>query len=169
MQQWPLDIQYLRKVIAMLLSITLPVALPPDTETMTIVSADRKALGGSMVISTGTCISVVLLGAPSVPSSPVLETCPKLNVKAAGKRGADFFFLNTHTHTTGILPTTGWVEDSVVCHTYHRQPDTQKEHSSFLVRPVWMLTPCLKGVSFGCLDPDLDYWWHGRVVYGNML
>ena len=70
----------------LLQSINLPVALPPDTETMTIISANRMAVGGSMVITTGTCISSVLVSGPSLPSSPVLETDPKLTVTTAGKR-----------------------------------------------------------------------------------
>ena len=60
--------------------------MPPDTETMTTVSVGRRTEGGSMARSTGTSISSVFVSGPSLPSSPFLETCPKLNVKAAGKR-----------------------------------------------------------------------------------
>ena len=57
--------------------IDLRVALPPVTETVMTVSADRRTVGGSMLIITGTAISSV--PEPSVASSPVRETCPKLN------------------------------------------------------------------------------------------
>ena len=56
---------------------SLPVALPPDTERVTMVSADSRELGGMMLITTGTATSSV--GEPSVASSPVPDTCPKLN------------------------------------------------------------------------------------------
>ena len=68
----------------LLQSINLPVALPPVTKTMTIVSVGRRALRGSMVIITGTATSSVV--EPFVASSPVLETCPNLNWKAAEKQ-----------------------------------------------------------------------------------
>ena len=57
----------------------LPVALPPDTEKMMTVSADRRTVGGLMLTTTGTAI-------PSVASPPIRETGPKLNwnVCAAG-------------------------------------------------------------------------------------
>ena len=42
-----------------------------------IILADRKADEGLMLITTGTAISNV--PGPSVASSPVRETCPKLN------------------------------------------------------------------------------------------
>ena len=73
--------------------IDLRVALPPVTETVMIVSADRRALGGSMLNTTGTAISSA--PEPSVASSPVRETCPKLNwnVCAAGNQYTTFIAL----------------------------------------------------------------------------
>ena len=48
-------------------AVDLPVALPPDTETVTIVSVGRRAVGGMMSATTGTAISSVV--EPSVASS----------------------------------------------------------------------------------------------------
>ena len=65
--------------------------MPPAIERVTMVSVDRRALEGMMLITTGTATSSV--GEPSVASSPVCETCPKLNwnVCAAGKSMDDFY------------------------------------------------------------------------------
>ena len=61
--------------------INLHVALPPDTERVTTVSAVRRAVEGLvLVIITGTTISTP--GAASLPS----VTCSKLNWNAAEKR-----------------------------------------------------------------------------------
>ena len=63
------------------------------TETVMTVSADRWAVGGLMLTTTGTTISSV--PEPSVASSPVCETSPKLNwnVCAAGNQYTAFIAL----------------------------------------------------------------------------
>ena len=58
--------------------LDLLVALPPVTERIMTVSDVRRLLGGlNMLATTGMATSIVV--EPSVASSPVRETGPKLN------------------------------------------------------------------------------------------
>ena len=63
--------------------VDLPVALPPNIEMVTTISADRRVVGGLILITIGITISAVLK--PSVASFPVREAGPKLSWIAAGK------------------------------------------------------------------------------------
>jgi len=67
--------------------MNLPVALPPDTETVTTVSLWRNEAEGSMLMITGTARSSADCPAvASVPSDDETgETVPKLNWIAADK------------------------------------------------------------------------------------
>lgn len=57
--------------------IDLPAAVPPNTEMVTTISADRRVVGGLILITIGITISTVLK--PSVASFPVREAGPKLS------------------------------------------------------------------------------------------
>lgn len=67
--------------------MNLPVALPEDTETVTIVSLSRNEFEGSIVMTTGTAKSSI--DCPDVASLPsdgeTGETVPKLNWIPADK------------------------------------------------------------------------------------
>ena len=67
--------------------------MPPDTATVTIVSADRKLAPETMLSTICTPISLAVepsvASFPSLPAPTSLETCPKLNSKSAGKREAE--------------------------------------------------------------------------------
>ena len=82
--------------------IDLPVALPPNTEMVTMTSANRMALGGLILITRGTTISTVLK--PSVASFPVREAGPKLSWIAAGKE--ENIFSKTSQNCYWLLGTT---------------------------------------------------------------
>ena len=68
----------------------IPVAVPPDTVTVILVSAVRKLAEEMMLSTIYTPISLVVepsvASLPSLPAPTSLETCPKLNPKSAGKR-----------------------------------------------------------------------------------
>ena len=67
--------------------------MPPDTATMTLVLADRKLAVETMLSTIPTPISLgvepSVASFPSLPAPEILETCPKLNSKSAGKREAE--------------------------------------------------------------------------------
>ena len=68
----------------------IPVALPPDTVTVILVSAVRKLAEETMLSTIPTPISLEVepsvASFPSLPAPTSLKTCPKLNSKSAGKR-----------------------------------------------------------------------------------